>query len=358
MWCDHQGYRAARSHHAGGFTLIELLVVVAVIGILVSLLLPAVQAAREASRRAACASNLMQLALAAHGYHDIQGCLPMGTPVMLYPNGIYSVSYGVNSGHSLWVAMLGQLGEAPLYNAVNFQHDIKSYPNTTISRSGLPVLWCPSDGSISQPITPSQELSRVPPQDNVIALSSYAGNAGTWYNRPRGPAAAALAKIPALTAGANGLFHVNSWVRFADITDGLATTMLIGERAHGRLDPESARDHHWWHHGHNSDSLFQSQFPLNPWRVLVEGPSSLYSPNSYMMSASSFHPGGANFAFADGSVRFVKDTIDSWPMDLATQRPVGVIGDISTPYIVKPGTRFGVYQSLSTRAGGEIVDEL
>jgi len=348
--------RIGRLHR--GFTLIELLVVVAIIGILVALLLPAVQAAREASRRAGCVNNLMQLALATHNYHDSYGCLPMGDPLGRYRVGYYNNSATVADNHSLWVAILGQLENMPLYNSVNFTNNINSYSNLTIHGVGLATLWCPSDGRISTPVTPSQEIWGVPAEENLSALSNYGGCAGTWFNHPEiSPVGGGLANVPALTAAANGAFFLNSRVRFSDFTDGTSTTLLIGERAHGRLRPEEARDHHWWYNGYWSANLFHTLYPLNPWRTLDEAPSTISSPNAHMQAASSFHPGGANFAFADGSVRFIKETVDSWPMDPATGGPSGVTGSLTTPYRLGPGLRPGVYQALSTRGGGEAIGD-
>jgi prepilin-type N-terminal cleavage/methylation domain-containing protein len=100
-----------------GFTLIELLVVITIIGVLIALLLPAVQAAREAARRAQCINNLKQLALAALNYESTHGAFPMGTPFYRWDPG------RVNDGFSIFVAMLGQLEQQPLFNAVNFSRN-------------------------------------------------------------------------------------------------------------------------------------------------------------------------------------------------------------------------------------------
>ena len=94
---------------------------------------------------------------------------------------------------------------------------------------------------------------------------------------------------------------------------------------------------------------------MNPQRKLTAGSTSVDASNAYVEAASSFHPGGANFAFADGSVKFLKDTIDTWPFDQGTGLPIGVTGDPGTPYTLAPGRRFGVYQALSTRNGGEVI---
>ncbi len=323
-----------------------------VVGILIALLLPAIQSARETARRAHCANNLKQLALATLSYQEQLGCFPMGTPFQFYPDP--SPRYG--AGHSIWVAILNQLDEKPLYNAVNFNTNIQSWANSTIRSVGLNVLRCPSDGSVFAPNWPSQEIDDVPPWNNPIAKTNYGGCVGTWYNFPDGPPEERPAMIRPMMVAATGTFYLRSRVRGADIIDGLSTTLLIGERAHGRLDAATRQDHHGWYHG-SGDTLFTTYNPINPWRVTKTFPASFHYPNGYTLSASSFHRGGANFAFADGSVRFIRDDIDTWAIDPETGRARGVTGNFATPYQIAPGIRLGVYQALSTRHGREAISE-
>jgi prepilin-type processing-associated H-X9-DG protein len=123
----------------------------------------------------------------------------------------------------------------------------------------------------------------------------------------------------------------------------------------------------WWYDSWLGSSLFNTQAPINPWRLLSQsaGTSSPFGPGfqdfAFIDSASSRHPGGANFAMADGSVRFLKETIQSWPVD-SLGNPTGVNGgngmfpfDGTSLYTLLPGTMLGVYQALSTRKGGEVI---
>ena len=335
---------ALRTRPVGaGFTLVEAIVVIALIGLLVALLLPAVQAARESSRRLQCAGNLKQLALACHNYADAHGTLPIGIPMMYDPDpslNFYSQS------QSIFVSMLGQLDRQPLYNAVNFSRSIFASANATIYATGLEVLWCPSDPSIRMEVEyPFYE----DPFKEKIRFSSYAGCTGTWHaDQSAQPDSTYCGRV----AQINGLFIPNRGISFAEISDGAGQTMLLSERAHGLLTGDDLRYWHWWADSVSMDTRFWTIFPMNPFRKIPDTPEPQSS--AYTSSASSFHPNGAYFAFADGSVRFLKDSIDSWATD-ATGYPLGVSEDNQGFFHVKPGTRLGIYQMLSTRAGNESI---
>jgi prepilin-type N-terminal cleavage/methylation domain-containing protein len=146
-----------------GFTLIELLVVISVIGVLVALLLPAIQAAREAARKTQCSNNLKQLALSCQNYHPDP-----------------AINAFVTS-QSLFVSMLGQLEQQPLYNAVNFSRTIYASANYTIYATGLGVLWCPSDPLIQMS---TQFVFYEPPLTCTTRYSSYAGCTGVFNTEP------------------------------------------------------------------------------------------------------------------------------------------------------------------------------
>jgi prepilin-type N-terminal cleavage/methylation domain-containing protein len=139
-----------RRRSSRGFTLIEILVVIAIIGVLVALLLPAVQAAREAGRRMQCANNLKQLALAAHNYVSAHGVLPQGTAAH---DLTAHADWGAQPSHGAFVALSQYLEQGPIYNAINFDLSIFDIPNTTVHAVGLATLWCPSDPTAAAPET-------------------------------------------------------------------------------------------------------------------------------------------------------------------------------------------------------------
>jgi prepilin-type N-terminal cleavage/methylation domain-containing protein/prepilin-type processing-associated H-X9-DG protein len=328
-----------------GFTLIELVVVIAIIGVPIGLLLPAVQAAREAARRAQCVNNLKQLVLAAHNYHDTNTTPPMGCPLYRFPD------VDIALGHSNLVAMLPQLEQQALYDAVNFSRNIYTYCNATVQSTVLNVRLCPSDSKVGNTVVAPYGIYDIPQGKLFLSYTSYAACGGPWLHMTFD-----LTQLPGLTAQELGLEYVNSAVRFANVTDGLSNTIHFGEHAHALLDDSSATDWHWWFDGAWGDTLFRTLYPINPQNKLKAGSEDLSASNAYIEAASSFHPGGANFAFADGSVKFIKDTIEHWPFDQSTGLPIGLTGSPDTPYQLAPGRRFGVYQALSTRNGAEVVD--
>jgi prepilin-type processing-associated H-X9-DG protein len=125
----------------------------------------------------------------------------------------------------------------------------------------------------------------------------------------------------------------------------------MGERAHGLIDPSVAPTWNWWPSS-DYDTKFITWYGINPHRRFSGSP---FAASAAINSASSFHPGGANFALCDGSVRFLKDSIDTWPVNPKTGDAGASWDNILQRVAFRPGTRFGVYQALSTRAGGEIL---
>jgi prepilin-type processing-associated H-X9-DG protein len=329
--------------------LIELLVVIAIIAVLIGLLLPAVQSAREAARRAQCVNNLKQIALAAHSYLDVTGALPQGIPFQVDANNPAGTAFGqVLTNHSVFASMLPQLEQQAAFNLINFSISIGNAQNFTVLGIGISTLWCPSDFKVAETVTLPDGWG-LDPGSATIHFTSYAGNAGTWflwYQQDFPP-----------QRTANGLFYIRSAVTLAQIVDGTSNTLAFSERAHSLLDPDAAMWWHWWASGGFDDSLFCTLFPMNPFRRIGKdlGENGDGRTQGWLGAASSMHPGGANFALMDGSVRFLRDSINTWPYNQLTGLPVGVTFDPIGPFKLAPGVRFGVYQALSTRNGGEVI---
>jgi prepilin-type N-terminal cleavage/methylation domain-containing protein/prepilin-type processing-associated H-X9-DG protein len=335
------------SDRRAGFTLIELLVVIAIIGVLIALLLPAVQSAREAARRAQCVNNLKQIALAAHNYMGAIGALPQGCTLQNDKNGT-----GLWTSGSLFVPLGQYMEMVQVYNAANFDINIYNAENYTVSGIGIASLWCPSDGvavAKARALPPGSGLD--PPGFNMY-YTSYAGCTGTWFqftlNQTR------LAQM-------NGLFFLQSAVGYKDITDGTSNTIAFGERAHSLLNQSDQINWHWWTSGNYGDTMFNTLYPINPFKrlQLTDGGGTTNNDgegglDAYVSSASSMHPGGANFAMMDGSVKFIKETVNSWAYDPGTGLPRGLT-QTSGLYVLAPGIQLGTYQALSTRSGGETI---
>jgi prepilin-type N-terminal cleavage/methylation domain-containing protein/prepilin-type processing-associated H-X9-DG protein len=329
-----------------GLTLVELLVVVAIVALLIALLLPAVQGAREAARRAQCASNLKQLALAAAGYHEVNGVLP-GT------------SYGAAT-LGQFVRLLPYLEQAPVYDAANFSFQVLHPQNVTIAGVAIGALMCPSDtGMTSVPVDKSLWIA-VPSGSWRQQFSSYGCSVGTWaLNLARGndPYARRYANM-------NGVICNESTVRLEDITDGTGHTLLFPEHAHGVLidNPTVSRglrwpasEYQWWQVGPFGGTQVETFFPPNAHKTHASVMGDQATRN-----AASFHPGGVNSAFCDGSVRFIWEAIESWRNDPDTGYPTGIgsqpdIGGGNLVYTISPRTYFGVWHKLSTRNFGEVV---
>jgi prepilin-type N-terminal cleavage/methylation domain-containing protein/prepilin-type processing-associated H-X9-DG protein len=320
------------------FTLIELLVVIAIIGILIALLLPAVQSAREAARRTQCRNNLKQIGLALHNYENSNGALPpcylevFNAP--LAPGNYYKSEWSVIAR----IAPFLELG--PLYSAINFDQTYDDPQNTTASRMTLSVLYCPSE--VVPPSLPDGHGGNE-------GVTNYGNLEGDWY-------------VWWLTGPENrSAFSPNLSRRFAQFSDGLSNTMIFGEtqvshhqlrkcNSNGGLTPtsfpdtiqspafiasmvsqcsETAQAHQKWANGKVFFNGLTTALTPNT-KVLLPG-----DPNSYdlvthdenqggatfaALTADSYHPGGVNVLLADGSVRFIKDSIDG-----ATWRALGTM---------------------------------
>ncbi len=316
-----------------GFTLIEVLVVIAIIGVLLSLLLPAVQQAREAARRVQCTNNMKQLALAVNNYERTHGA---------FPPAYFDVPEYILSSNSYLVRLLPFLEQQPLFSAYNSDLNAWAPANTTIWGVQVSSIQCPSDPDAAIPVVIESiwdGTTMYPTQHD-----SYVCNQGTWFIR---------AWDPIRLAQQNGVFLRFGSVRMAEITDGTSNTIGLGERALG-VQPEQDRWwYNWWVNGF-ADTMFTSLYPMFAIRRMPDVQYDGIGNGAWGDDTSSMHPGGANFAFMDGSVHFIKDTIDTWLPDPVTGLPPGVTFDANGFWHYQ-GARFGVYQKLTTRNFGEIV---
>jgi prepilin-type N-terminal cleavage/methylation domain-containing protein/prepilin-type processing-associated H-X9-DG protein len=304
------------------FTLIELLVVIAIIAVLIALLLPAVQSAREAARRAQCVNNLKQLGLAMHNYHDVNNALPLGR----------TLQSGTYRPFSQQARILGYMEQSNIFNTLNFNLSSYAPDNATGAATSVNSFLCPSDVSAQ---IPSGEIL---PGFGWAAVN-YRANEGTsvamWFgtddvnNVNNG-----------IVAQPNGLFYSSQLIKLSSVTDGTSNTAAFSEHVIGDFSNSIATEFSDTFepgtHPLNSDDAFQFCLATNtldlskqgysnvgaPWTYGYHSTTSywhsappntrscMFPPSRISTTANSRHPGGVNLCLADGSVRFIKSTIN------------------------------------------------
>jgi prepilin-type N-terminal cleavage/methylation domain-containing protein/prepilin-type processing-associated H-X9-DG protein len=328
------------AHSRRAFSLIELLVVTSIVSVLIGLLLPAVQSAREAARMTHCKSNLRQLGLAVLAYEGVHKRLPMGNDAKPPMAGM---EWWGEYNFSLFVRLLPYLEEDHLYEKLDRTTWLYAPTNVPVLGEVIEVLQCPSEPASQELTMPEDYLFPAYDGRFTAAFTSYVGSVGSRYY-----CCGDVVPKPA-SEYYNGVFwEDNSKVRLADVTDGASKTLLFGEHARG-LQPDPSWG--WWTSGWGGDTMFVTFHPINKAHAVVKklkqapAPISAYDTVRIYGGVSSYHDGGVNFCFLDGSVRTLTDDTESWDL---SDEDMQQLWDHNT--VAKSPK---ILQRLSTRNGGD-----
>ena len=305
-----------------GFTLIELLVVIAIIAILIALLLPAVQQAREAARRSTCKNNLKQIGLALHNYHDTHKVFPPGWVIPKCPGVSDGDHRNIRYQPAWGFYILPFLDQSAIYNMQDFEMRQACPPPSPASSSDIGILDPPSTANaMDQPLEVFSCPSDVKETKGAggFGTASYASNRGNDNN---GGQSISFSRL-------NGIFWTNSNCQMRDIIDGTSNTIMVGE--------VSWDQYYGWGSGSNikrgalwagfGELKFDDMVSRN---VNVTRPINLSrapDPGNDNDGFGSMHEGGAHFLFADGSVHFLSENIDSGSGTTGTYQKLGVKDD-------------------------------
>ncbi|WP_020468323.1 DUF1559 domain-containing protein [Zavarzinella formosa] len=301
--------RPLPARHRSAFTLIELLVVIAIIAILIGLLLPAVQKIRDAANRMKCSNNLKQIGLGVHNYFDVNNRMP--------PNGI-STTTPTSANTSWLVYILPFMEQDNLFKAYNltldFDNTSTTPPNAAIGSVQLNVYTCPAGSNLKSP-----NANEAYPAGTQHFAPHYYGNMGPTGTAVLGSTTYTYTSVNGGTnnaMGSQGYFHQTAVIKLTDASDGLSNTILAGEKSNNETN--GTNSYRSWSRGCNGP-CGASKNVTNP----INSTNYNGSSNFNDISFGSNHTGGANVGLGDGSVRFLRQTIDINVLKAAASRDGG-----------------------------------